>query len=82
MAICTLHKCELGEFCAPCERNAGAKSERDRWMRYAAVLTAELEELIPEADSRGWRSHLYRKGKRMREELGVTEEEIRQSLEE
>ena len=51
--------------------------QRKRWMRYVALLDAEIKELVPLAHVHGWRSQRHEEGKRMREELSIADDDIR-----
>ena len=54
-------------------------AERQRWMQYASLLTAELRSAADLAGVHGWRSDLAEEGLRMRKVLGVTAEEIKKA---
>lgn len=44
---------------------------RERWMKYVALLTAEIDELCGIAALHGWKSSRYEAGLKMRVDLGI-----------
>jgi hypothetical protein len=70
------------EYCDGCVLDDAVKTavaaERGRWVKYAKLLTAEVDEMEGTATLHGWKSSRGVQGAAMRHELGLSEEELHQ----